>query len=159
MLMAQFPGFIQLQAGLLDEKLGLDRHETWQRLADDDLKSVESHSWWHNVQLQLQDGRMGRAGAEACSTVRSRCGPGSTHSAITMLAPFMDKLLLVTGHARFTPDGFEETPDGLVYLNAPDDGDGRVTRQSALLPGIRTWTLDCDHGSLPEQEGGVPRVS
>jgi hypothetical protein len=66
------------------------------------------------------------------------------------LPAFADKLLLVTGHAKFTPDGYElDASEGLVYLNA-DGGDGRVTLASALLPGVRTWTLDCDHGSLPD---------
>src|SRR6185295_16396012 len=39
-LMAEFPGFIQLQAALLDSALKLDRSETWQKLADDDLARV-----------------------------------------------------------------------------------------------------------------------
>src|SRR4029077_18260478 len=37
-LMAQFPGFIQLQAGLLDGALGLATHAAWQKLADEDLQ-------------------------------------------------------------------------------------------------------------------------
>src|SRR4029079_4479505 len=34
---AGMPGFLQLQAGLLDPALRLDRSETWQKLADDDM--------------------------------------------------------------------------------------------------------------------------
>ena len=34
----------------------------------------------------------------------------------------------------------------------PDDGDGRVTLPSALLPGVRTWQLDCEHGSLADKK-------
>ena len=26
-------------------------------------------------------------------------------------------------------------------------GDGRVAARSAVLPGVRTWQLDCEHGS------------
>ena len=66
------------------------------------------------------------------------------------LAQFADKLLLVVGHARFTPDGYEWADGGLVYLDAVDGGDGRVPLASALLPGVATWTLDCEHGSLPD---------
>jgi tetratricopeptide (TPR) repeat protein len=66
-----------------------------------------------------------------------------------VLADFAGKLLLVVGHAKFTPDGFEWGERGLSYLDAVDGGDGRVTLASALLPGVRTWTLDCEHGSLP----------
>jgi len=154
-LMAQFPGFIQLQAGLLDKALRLDQHETWQRLADDDLKCVENHSWWHNVRLQLRTVEWGVPPQDVLDravALRTRLDAQRDHD----LAPFMDKLVLVTGHAHVTPDGFEETPDGVVYLNTPDDGDGRVTRQSALLPGLRTWTLDCDHGSLPSKKEAFP---
>ena len=39
-LMARFPGFIQLQAALLDNKLALRQHATWQALADEDLSSA-----------------------------------------------------------------------------------------------------------------------
>jgi hypothetical protein len=65
------------------------------------------------------------------------------------LKVFADRLLLVVGRAKFTPDGYELSDQGLVYLDAVDGGDGRVALESALLPGVRTWTLDCDHGSLP----------
>ncbi len=66
------------------------------------------------------------------------------------LASFKDKLLLVLGQASFTPDGYSLADEGLVYLDAPDDGDGRVTVASARLPGVRTWQLDCEHGGLAD---------
>ena len=147
-LMAGFPGFIQLQAGLLDSTLRLDRHETWQRLADDDLASVKEHNWWHDLGLQLRAVQWGVPPQDVLdSAVALRRRLDAQHAA--GLAPFTDKVLLVTGHAKFTPDGYEATSDGLVYLDAADDGDGRVTRDSAVMPGVRTWTLDCEHGSLP----------
>ena len=68
------------------------------------------------------------------------------------LPAFKDKLQLVVGKARFTPDGYEIGNEGLVYLDAADDGDGRVTAPSALLPGVRTWQLDCEHGTLPDKK-------
>ena len=37
-----------------------------------------------------------------------------------------------------------------MYLDAPDDGDGRVTVARARLPGVRTWQLDCEHGGLAD---------
>ena len=58
----------------------------------------------------------------------------------------------MTGKAKFTPDGYEIGDKGLVYLDAQESGDGRVTLQSALLPGVRTWSLDCAHGDLPDEE-------
>ncbi len=39
-----------------------------------------------------------------------------------------------------------------MYLDAPEAGDGRVTRASAMLPGVRTWQLDCEHGDLPDEK-------
>ena len=80
---------------------------------------------------------------------------GSTHS--SDLAPSKDTLVLVVGKARFTPDGYEIGDDGLVYLDAQDDGDGRVTLPSAQLPGVRTWQFDCDHGiSLADERPSRP---
>jgi hypothetical protein len=147
-LMAQFPGFIQLQAALLDTALRLDRHDTWRQLAADDLTSVKEHSWWHSVGLQLKAVEWGVPPQDVLdSAVALRRRLDAQYG--DALAPFTDRILLVTGHAKFTPDGCENTGEGLVYLNAADDGDGRVTRESALLPGVRTWTLDCEHGSLP----------
>ncbi|WP_227243311.1 CHAT domain-containing protein [Paraburkholderia caribensis] len=64
-----------------------------------------------------------------------------------------NKLVLVVGEAKFTPDGYDESGDkGLVYLNAIDIGDGRVTLDNAMLPGVPTWRAPYDHGSLPKAE-------
>ena len=52
-LMARLPGFLQLQAALLDDQLALRKHETWQELADDDLKRVRENSWWHRQEMQI----------------------------------------------------------------------------------------------------------
>ena len=60
-----------------------------------------------------------------------------------------EKIVLVVGHAKSTPDGYDVGNDGFVYLEAQDGGDGRVPLELALLPGVMTWTLDCEHGSLP----------
>jgi tetratricopeptide (TPR) repeat protein len=150
MEMAGFPGFIQLQAGLLDKALRLDQADTWKKLAADDLESVKEHSWWHQVDLQLKAVEWGVPAQSVLDTaVALRKELDKQRD--TDLAPFADRLMLVTGHAKFTPDGYETTAEGLVYLNAADDGDGRVTRASAVLPGVRTWTVDCEHGALPSK--------
>ena len=94
--MARFPGFIQLQAGLLDPKLGLDRARNLAAARRRRCEERRERSWWHDVQLQLRTVRVGRAAAGACSTARSRCGSGSTRSASRCLAPFADKL--AAGH-------------------------------------------------------------
>jgi len=149
-MMARFPGFIQLQAALLDDAQGLARAETWQRLAADDLARVREHNWWHADQLQLTAYEWGappQAVLDQAVALRRRLDAQRDRD----LPAFAAKLLLVTGHARFTPDGYELGNEGLVYLNAPESGDGRVTHASARLPGVRTWSLDCEHGSLPAE--------
>jgi CHAT domain-containing protein len=153
-LMAEMPGFIQLQAALLDPAIGLDRHETWKKLAQDDLRTVQEHNWWHRSDGEAQDaayewGVPPQAVLDQAKALRQRLDAQRE----TELKRHADKLLLVVGKARFTPDGYEWGDDGLAYLNAVDGGDGRVPLQSALLPGVRTWTLDCEHGSLPDEAG------
>ncbi len=156
-LMAEMPGFLQLQAGLLEH--GLDRREAWEKLATDDLKQVRENSWWHRNWLADESADHPLAAYEwgvppqgvldQARRLRVRLDAQREHD----LPQFADKLLLVVGHARFTPDGYEWADEGLVYLDATDGGDGRVPLASALLPGVRTWTLDCEHGSLPDKGG------
>ena len=148
-LMAQMPGFLQLQAALTDGHQQLDREATWQALADADFAAVNEYNAWHSEQIQLNAYRWGvpkqavldaaKAFRQALDTQRERDLPR-----------YADKLLLVVGRARFTPDGYELGGQGLEYLNALEAGDGRVTRASALLPGVRTWAVDCEHGALPD---------
>ena len=152
-LMAEFPGFIQLQAALMDEGRKLDRHETWKHLASDDLKRVQDANWWHRYAGESTDaayewGVPPQAVLDQARALRERLDRQRDEA----LHGFADKTLLVVGHAKFTPDGYEWRDDGFSYLDVTDGGDGRVTLASALLPGVRTWTLDCEHGSLPDAE-------
>ncbi len=149
--MAEMPGFLQLQAGLLDPALALDRAETWRKLAQDDLQRVQQNNWWHTSNGGAPEaayawGLPPQPVLDQARALRQRLDAQRQ----TELPSFADKLLLVVGHARFTPDGYEWGPDGFVYLDAPDGGDGRVPLASALLPGVRTWTLDGEHGGLPD---------
>ena len=154
-LMARMPGFIQLQAGLLDTKLALDQHATWQALADEDLKRVRENSWWHHEGLQIESCTWGvppQSVLDRALALRQRLDAQIAAD----LASFSDKVKLVVGQARFTPDGYEIGDEGLVYLDAPNHGDGRVTITSARLPGVRTWQLDCEHGGLPDEKAAFP---
>lgn len=149
-MMAQFPGFLQLQAGLSDEARRLDRSETWQRLADDDLARTRRHNLWHDSDQQMAEMTWGvptQAVLDAAVALRQRLDAQRTQA----LPRFADKLVLVVGHAAFTPNGYELGDDGLVYLDTPEAGDGRVPLDGALLPGVATWRLDCDHGKLPDR--------
>jgi tetratricopeptide (TPR) repeat protein len=149
-LMAEFPGFLQLQAGLLDSRLKLDANETWQGLADDDLKRAVERSWWHNADFVRETSAWGippQAVLDQAVSLRKRLDLQRAQT----LGAFAGQILLVVGKARFTPDGFEVGNDGFVYLDAQEAGDGRVTLQNAQLPGVRTWQVDCDHGHLPAE--------
>ena len=147
-LIAQFPGLVQLQAGLLGD---LGKQARWQALADADLEAVRSHSIWHWLpeQLaQLQWGIPSQAVLDRAVSLRRDLDRVRE----TGLGAFASKLLLVVGKAAFTPAGYEMGPEGLVYLNASDQGDGRVLLQSAVLPGVATWTLEAEHGALPQRK-------
>lgn len=150
-VMAGFPGFLQLQAGLLDPRLALGDAATWQRLADDDLARVREHSVWHWITRQESAYRWGVPPADVLAqavALRRRFDEQREKE----LARFRDRMLLVVGHAKRTPEGYEVGSDGFEYLDAVDTGDGRVTLANAMLPGVRTWKLDCEHGSLPERD-------
>lgn len=155
-IMAGMPGFLQLQAGLLDPALKLDRHETWAALAEADYQRVQQANWWHRyageaMQAAYQWGVPPQEVLDAAKALRLRLDAQRD----TVLPAFADKLALVVGRAAATPVAFEEGAEGFVYLNAAD-GDGRVPLQSALLPGVKTWQLGCEHGSLPNEKSAFP---
>jgi uncharacterized protein YaaQ len=146
-MMAGLPGFIQLQAALLDPALGLDRASAWQKLADDDIAALRARSIWHAEEAQLSIYEWGappQAVLDQAVALRRRLD-----AQVDKLGADAQKMLLVIGHAAFTPAGIVTGSDGLEYLDTPDDGDGRVTLSSALLPGVRTWKVDAEHGKLP----------
>lgn len=147
-MMAALPGFIQLQAALLDPALGLDQASTWQKLADDDMAQLHAQSIWHDAAAQrtiYEWGAPPQAVLDQAVALRRRLD-----AQLGTLSVDAEKILLVVGHASFTPDGFVSGPDGLEYLNTPDAGDGRVTLSNAVLPGVRSWKLDAAHGKLPD---------
>ena len=103
-MMAGMPGFIQLQAALLDPALGLDKASTWQELADDDMARLRERSVWHDEgrQRAIYDGARRR---RPCSTERWRCATGSMRRS-TAFGADAQKMLLVVGHDAFTPAGY-----------------------------------------------------
>ncbi|NUZ04276.1 DUF7379 domain-containing protein [Piscinibacter koreensis] len=146
-LMAAMPGFIQLQADLLDPTLQLDRAATWQQLADDDVARLVERSLWHDEGPQRTIYRWGappQGVLDQAVALRRRLDGQAL-----ALGADAEKLLLVVGQAPFTPAGISLGIDGLEYLGAADIGDGRVTHASACLPGVRTWRVAATHGDLP----------
>ncbi|MGZ8261295.1 MAG: esterase/lipase family protein, partial [Caldimonas sp.] len=146
-LMAAMPGFLQLQAGLLDPALGLDRSETWKKLADDDLKRLLEKSLWHLEGMQETIYRWGAPPQDVLD--RSVALRRRLDAQAATLADDAPKMLLVVGRAPFTPGGIVCGDAGLEYTDAAGGGDGRVPLTSAVLPGVRTWKLDATHGDLP----------
>ncbi|MGE0097291.1 MAG: CHAT domain-containing protein [Hydrogenophaga sp.] len=150
MLMAAMPGFLQLQAGLTDASLGLSQSARWQALADQDMETLRQANWWHDAENQRAVYRWGvppQGVLDRAVALRERLDRQRAES----LAAFKDRVVMVVGHARFTPAGFElNDREGLVYLDRPEGGDGRVTLDSALLPGVRAWRVDASHGDLPD---------
>jgi tetratricopeptide (TPR) repeat protein len=149
-LMARMPGFLQLQAGLLDARLGLDKESTWQQLAQDDLRREQERNWWQRYAGEVataayQWGVPTQAVLDQARALRTKLDAQLAGALKTSAG----KMRLVVGHAKSTPDGFELGSEGLMYLDLQDGGDGRVPLASALVPGVATWSLDCEHGSLP----------
>lgn len=146
--MACFPGFLQLQAGLLDPDRKLDRCETWKNLATADLNLVKAWSWWHQDPHQRDAFQWGVPDQQTLNQAVGFWNKLRRQRDVD-LPSWRDKLAIVVGSAPFTTTGFVEGADGLLYLEADDCGDGRVTHASAVLPGVRTWICPCDHGKLP----------
>jgi pimeloyl-ACP methyl ester carboxylesterase/tetratricopeptide (TPR) repeat protein len=147
-LVASFPGFLQMQAGLLDARLRLDQEETWRKLAEQDAAMVRKNSPWHSAMLQLRSFGWGvppQAVLDMAVQLRKRLDSQRDSGAFNAKG----KVAMVLGRSKFTPDGYTFQHDGLMYLDAPDQGDGRVTLASALLPGVPAWQVDCEHGKLP----------
>lgn len=148
-IMAGMPGFLQLQAGLLDDALGLGSSQRWRELAEQDMKTLETAATWHSEGPQRSIYRWGvpsQAVLDQARALRERLDRQVREA----LPAFRDKLVMVVGQAKFTPARYDINPnEGLVYLDVPDGGDGRVTLESALLPGVRAWRLASSHGDLP----------
>ena len=152
-LMAQMPGFLQMQAGLDDPELNLSDAKTWEKLAAADLASAREANLWHQsagetLEAANEWGLPPQAVLTQARALRRKLDAQRDQA----LPAFADKLALVVGHAKFTPDGYELNDQGFNYLDATDGGDGRVPLASALLPGVKTWRLDAEHGSLPSQK-------
>jgi hypothetical protein len=151
--MASFPGLLQLQAGLLDREHPLSSTNTWQKLADEDWSRAQAHGSWHHLPIQFDALRWGVPSQQildAAVKLRRRLDAQRAD-----LEAFSERLLLVVGQAPFTPERFEMTERGLVYAGSAA-GDGRVAFESAVLPGVRTWRVPCDHNTLAGRKEAFP---
>ncbi len=146
-LIAGLPGFVQLQAGLFDNDSALSKEATWAELSERDQRLARQYNAWHSGEAQLEAYRWGvppQAVLDQAVALRRRLdGQGAA------LKECAAKLVMVVGQVRFTPTGMNVGAAGVEYLDAPARGDGRVTWDSALLPGVATWLLPVAHDKLP----------
>src|SRR5262249_28835644 len=116
-----------------------------------DLEAIRARNKWHSLPLQLAQFKWGIP-PQAVLDDAAEFRRALDKQRDKVLAGFSNKLLLVVGTAASTPAGYEQLDKGdrgVVYLDATDGGDGRVTLENAELPGVATWVVDADHGSLP----------
>jgi tetratricopeptide (TPR) repeat protein len=145
-LVAGMPGLMGLQAGLLDPATGLARRQKWQELVDADLAALRARSLWHDegARAAIYDWS---APPQEVLDLAARLR-GRLDAQLPALRGER-KIVLVVGRADFTPTGFAVGEAGLEYLGGADAGDGRVTHESAMQLGVRTWRADAEHGRLP----------
>ena len=146
-ILAGFPGFMQLQGGLTDSALGLGDTNTWKALAKADVERIRARSAWHNDPRQIAVYEWGIPTTDVLGeAVRFR--KKLDKQAESGLGKHSAKLMTVVGIARSTPDGFENGSDAFVYRDLVNGGDGYITMQNALLPGVRAWTVGSEHRNL-----------
>jgi len=145
-LFAALPGFIQLQAGLLDPKLALDRAETWRALADADRTLWELATPWHKLAIQ----RRALDWALPSQELLTRAKELHTFLAGQDLQRYGNRVVTVVGNADETPSGYVADPraPSFDYLQTPR-GDGTVPLASALLQGVRAFQVNVEHSKLP----------
>lgn len=67
--------------------------------------------------------------------------------------PHPERVQYVAGRSTRTVSGVEIAGDH-VMLSVTTEGDGRVSYQSGLLPGVPMWYMDAVHGDLPSHKPG-----
>ena len=148
-IFACFPGLLQLQAGLTEEHYRLGEAATWKMLAERDIAPLRS-SRWHTSPLQLDAYEWGVPSPQVLDkavALRRRLDAQTRAD----LRGASDAIVMVTGRAPLTPDGYEHLEQGsgtLVYREAQEAGDGRVPLARVAMDGIPQWSADADHTEL-----------
>ena len=157
-MMAQISGLHSAAGGLNDPKHQLDRHDTWRKLAEDDLAIVE-HNWWHADIRQLTPYEWGVPTQEvldAAVALRRRLDraarqPCSSIPNDSCLSP----------HGQFTPvsRSRQRRPD--LPERARVGGDGRVTLTAQSFPTSQLGASIASTGRCPTSAGlsGLSRVT
>jgi hypothetical protein len=146
-ILAEFPGLIELQAGLLNDRLLLSRESRWRELAYEDVRRVTESTTWHTDGLQrrtLEWGIPSQALLDGAVELHKQLDRQRNG----VLGDVAGKIAVVVGRGVPTPLGYQTgPPDGLQYSYA-DEGDAYVNLRSASLPGAGAWVVDAAHTKL-----------
>jgi pimeloyl-ACP methyl ester carboxylesterase len=133
-LFAALPGFLQLQASLLDQSTGLGKSERWSELAEGDRRVLSLNLIWHSLDIQKRVADWGipsQSVLDAAQNFQRKLQSQRLRG---------DRVMMVLGSAKSTPSGFSVARDGHVeYAAVPNAGDGTVPDALALLDGVPAW--------------------
>ncbi len=150
-ILADMPGFLQLQADLPDQ---LDSVAKWQALAEADAAAAQGLSAWH----RWEAGRWGipsAAALKAAVALRRRLDAQLTEG----LGAPPGGVVMVLGSAPATAEGIRDPTEAgsqeFHYLDT-SAGDGRVTHARARLPGVPAWITAAPHSFLAADSSAFP---
>jgi pimeloyl-ACP methyl ester carboxylesterase len=150
-LVAQMPGLLQLQAGLLNPAQEFGKRSTWTALAEADEKKLQQRkqekSLWHAEDEQLEELKWGvptQAALDVAVALRKRLD-----EQLGKFGADTSNMALVVGNAKATPAAIGIVNGDVLYSDTPL-GDGRVTLENASLPNVKTWQTDAVHGDLAD---------
>ena len=135
-LIAQFPGLLQLQAGLLDD---LGKQERWKALAEEDLAAFRANSVWHRLPLQLDQFKWGIPSQQVLDRAVS-LRRNLDKQRDTDLGAFAENLLLVVGKAGIHAVRLRARHRGTRLPRRT--GPGRRARDAAERAASRRGDLD-----------------
>lgn len=143
--LATMPGFIQLQAGLLDPALQLDLRSGWERQEELQRAELAKLTRWHEgpsawaipTQQLLTDAKL------FWDRMRKDMAAFEGEA---------EKIVIVTGKAKHTVD-HAAMRDGRLWLSGTGHGDGRVSLDSARMNQLTIWKIDAEHGAMPAVAG------
>ncbi|MBQ5946539.1 CHAT domain-containing protein [Massilia sp. ST3] len=139
--LATMPGFIQLQAGLLDPALQLDLRSGWEKQEELQREELAKLTQWHEgpsawaipAQQLLTDARL------FWDRMRKDMATFEGEA---------EKIVIVAGKAKHTVD-HAAMRDGRLWLSGNGRGDGRVSLDSARMNQLTVWKIDAEHGAMP----------
>jgi tetratricopeptide (TPR) repeat protein len=140
------PGFVQLQGGLLDPASNLGSAEGWAALEKIQKDALERATRWHRPR------KMWSIPSQPLLT-NAKVFWRELNQQLPELSRDMANTATVVGAARNTPCGIVNE-GGQLFLTSTEHGDGRVTLESAQLPGSAIWCMNAEHGLLPAEPTG-----